>query len=343
MTGSPVLLDMRSVSVCYRRGRASLVALDRVSFDVRHGETVGLVGESGSGKTTAGRAVLGLAHVDSGTIAFNGLDITHMSFKQRRPIYRDLQIVFQDPYSSLNPARTIGSTLAEPLEAFGVTDRRSVQARVRQMLERVHLPVDTAERYPRQFSGGQRQRIAIARALMLSPKLVIFDEPTSALDLSVQAQILNLLQELQTELGLSFLFISHDLEVVRHLCDRVVVLYQGRVMETGPTERLATDPAHPYTQALNDAVPLPDPLRQRARRVAVKKTADEDLLTKSSQRCYFAPRCLHAEEICRTEEPALRPSDDGLVACHRFPQWRAERGAESNGGATSSATVRLRP
>lgn len=343
MTESPVLLDLRDVSVCYRRGRTTLWALDRVSFDVCRGETVGLVGESGSGKTTAGRAVLGLAPVDSGSISFDGVDITHLSFKQRRPIYRDLQIVFQDPYSSLNPARTIGGTLAEPLEAFGVTDRRSKRARVQDMLERVHLPAETADRYPRQFSGGQRQRIAIARALMLSPKMVIFDEPTSALDLSVQAQILNLLQEIQAELGLSFLFISHDLEVVRHLCDRVVVLYQGRVMETGPTEIVATEPAHPYTQALNEAVPLPDPFRQRARGTVIKKAAAETTPAEGPQRCYFAARCMYAQELCESEQPLLRASEDGLVACHRYPQWRAERGAARNGGSTSASQVRFRP
>lgn len=260
------LLEASELVVRYRSGRRVIAALDGVSLDVHAGETMGVVGESGSGKSTLARAILGLAPVASGRVRFLGQDVTHLRFRKRRELYRSVQLVFQDPYSSLNPSRTIGETLAEPLRAQGQRDRAAIRERVGELLERVELPAEAMERYPGDFSGGQRQRIAIVRALVLSPRLVICDEAVSALDLSVQAQILNLLRSLQSASGLSYLFISHDLDVVRHMCDRVVVLYRGSVVESGFTAEVTRAPAHPYTAALLDAAPLPNPRMQRSRR-----------------------------------------------------------------------------
>src|SRR6185369_11786443 len=240
-----------------------------VSLSVAARETVGLVGESGSGKSTIGRAILGLTPVNDGTVAFDGADITHADYRARQRLAADLQVVFQDPYSSLNPTRTIGQTLAETLRVQGKRHTKAeVTERVRWMLERVGLPADAAGRYPAHFSGGQRQRIAIARALMVQPRLVICDEPVSALDLSVQAQVLNLLRELQNEFQLGYLFIAHDLAVVRHLSHRIIVLYRGRIMEEGSAATVYANPLHPYTQTLLEAAPVPDPERQRQRRTA---------------------------------------------------------------------------
>jgi peptide/nickel transport system ATP-binding protein len=325
---SPALLELDGLSVEYRRRRRVLRAVDDVSFDVRAGETVGLVGESGSGKSTIARAVLGLVPVSGGTIRFDGREIVGLPFSERRALHRDLQIVFQDPYGSLNPMRTVGQTLAEPLEAAGVRDRERIRHRVSEMLERVELPQASAARLPREFSGGQRQRIAIARALMLEPKLVICDEAVSALDLSVQAQILNLLADLQEQTAVSYLFISHDLDVVRHLCDRLVVLYRGRVLERGVAGDVIATPGQPYTQALLDAAPVLDPRVQRARRgtaaVATRERAPE-----ASEGCPFAARCPYVRPLCRETVPELRATATGaLAACHRYPEWRVERDLE---------------
>jgi ABC-type glutathione transport system ATPase component len=258
------LLQVRELSVSYGRGGREHRALDSVSLDIRPGETVGVVGESGAGKSTLGRAVLGLVPVTSGSIRFGGQDITRLGHRERVAVAARLQVVFQDPDSSLNPARTIRSSLAEPLRGQR-RPRREVAGRVAEMLERVGLPADAAGRYPRQFSGGQKQRIAIARALIVSPELVVCDEALSALDLSVQAQIINLLLELRRDLGLAYLFIGHDLAVVRHLADRVLVLRQGRVVEQGSAAQVCEQPADPYTKALMEAAPVPDPRQERAR------------------------------------------------------------------------------
>ncbi len=348
MSGAP-LLDVKGLSVDYRQRSSTVRAVHEVAMQVGVGETVGLVGESGSGKSTVGRAILGLTPAAEGTIRFAGRDVTRLRGQARRALYQDVQVVFQDPYSSLNPSRTIGRTLAEPLRAAGVTDRAELRRRVGDMLELVHLARDAADRLPRQFSGGQRQRIAIARALIVEPRLVICDEPVSALDLSVQAQIVNLLTELQAASGVSYLFISHDLEVVRHLCDRVVVLYRGRVMETGPANRVAGDPAHPYTYALHAAAPVPDPAAQRARRrsaaAAVSTTTTSVRLAdlQDASGCPFAPRCPHRQDRCWTERPALRPAaDDGLVACHRHPEWRDELPATVSEALPQVAAARHR-
>lgn len=242
-------------------------ALKGVSLDIRAGETVGLVGESGSGKTTLGRAVLGLAPVTGGSIRFDGRDISHLGGRSRRALASELQVVFQDPYSSLNPSLTIEQILAEPLTASGV-DARASRARVKDLLDRVGLPTDAARRLPREFSGGQRQRIAIARALALEPKLVVCDEPVSALDLSTQARVLELFIEIQERTGVAYLFVSHDLAVVRHISHRVAVMYRGELVETGDGDQVTSRPTHAYTQRLLLAAPVPNPDLQRERRAA---------------------------------------------------------------------------
>lgn len=264
------LLDVRGLTVEFSTGRRDtpLRAVSDVSLTIAPRETVGLVGESGSGKSTIGRAILGLTEPTDGSISFAGRDITRASHRDRRLLSRDLQVVFQDPYSSLNPTRTIGQTLVETLRPHGRANHAEATERAHAMLERVGLSADAASRYPAHFSGGQRQRIAIARALMVRPRLVICDEPVSALDLSVQAQVLNLLRELQDDFELSYLFIAHDLAVVRHLSHRIVVLYRGRIMEQGEAGTVYEEPAHPYTRKLLSAAPVPDPTVQRRRRAA---------------------------------------------------------------------------
>ncbi|MTD57567.1 ATP-binding cassette domain-containing protein [Amycolatopsis pithecellobii] len=262
------LLRLDNVIVDYQIGRRKrqFRAVSGVSMNIGAGETLGLVGESGSGKSTVGNAILGLVPLSSGSIAFDGRDITRANRAERRLLSRDLQVVFQDPYSSLNPARTIGKTLAEPLFVHEKLSRHEASKRIATALSKVGLPPEVADRYPTQFSGGQRQRIAIARALILSPKLIVCDEAVSALDLSVQAQVLNLLVELQHDLSLSYLFISHDLEVVRYVAHRVAVMRRGEIVEEGPAERVYQEPKHVYTRALLAAAPAPDPDEQERRR-----------------------------------------------------------------------------
>jgi len=256
------------------------LVLKGVSLDIRPGETVGLVGESGSGKTTLGRAVLGLAPVTAGKIMFENREIGHLKRRERRALSSDIQVVFQDPYSSLNPALTIGQILREPLTARGVAST-AANVRIADLLDRVGLPLDSAQRRPRDFSGGQRQRIAIARALALDPKLIVCDEPVSALDLSTQARVLDLFIEIQERTGVAYLFISHDLAVVRHISHRVAVMYQGEIVELGDGDQVTSAPEHPYTQRLFMAAPVPDPARQEQRRaerrrlVSAQAEADE--------------------------------------------------------------------
>jgi ABC-type glutathione transport system ATPase component len=272
---SEPLLDVADLVVRFRsrkRFGASFQALNGISLRLAQGETLGLVGESGSGKTTIGRAILGLAPVASGSIRFDGRDITAASRRERRALSRDLQVVFQDPYSSLNPSRTIGDILSEPLFVQGVAGGEA-RARVQELLDRVHLPHDAMDRLPREFSGGQRQRIAIARALALKPRLIVCDEPVSALDLSTQARVLDLFLEIQRDTGVSYLFISHDLDVVRHVSHRVAVLYRGDLVEQGDAEQVTRVPQHPYTQRLLLASPVPDPDRQAERRDARRRLA----------------------------------------------------------------------
>jgi ABC-type glutathione transport system ATPase component len=265
---SDLLLDVDNLVVEYPAkgiGRKPFRALNGVSLDIRPGETVGLVGESGSGKTTLGRAVLGLAPVTEGAIRYNGRDISHLSRSQRRGLSSDIQVVFQDPYTSLNPSMTIEQILVEPLTVRKVA-RQEASSRVRELLGQVHLPTDAGQRLPREFSGGQRQRIAIARALALDPRLIVCDEPVSALDLSTQARVLELFKEIQERTGVAYLFVSHDLAVVRHLSHRVAVMYRGEIVEWGDGDQVTARPQHPYTQRLFLAAPIPDPVAQEHRR-----------------------------------------------------------------------------
>jgi peptide/nickel transport system ATP-binding protein len=295
-----------------------LTALDRMSLEVFPGETLGVVGESGSGKSTLGRAILGLVPVQSGAVEFDGADVTRASRHVRRELSRDLQVIFQDPFSSLNPAKRIGVTLAEPLLVHQKMSRIDATERVVSMLERVGLTSSTINKFPGQFSGGQRQRIAIARALMVSPRLVICDEPVSALDLSVQAQVLNLLMEIQNEFGLSYLFIAHDLGVVNHMSRRIVVVYRGQIMEQGTSDEVYLTPAHPYTQALLAASPLPNPIEQRERIRLLSSGSGRVIESQSDIRgCVFQTRCPHVIDICRSVRPLLL---ENRSACHRYPE-----------------------
>jgi ABC-type oligopeptide transport system ATPase subunit len=261
------LLRVVDLQVRFGRHRDSpLAAVNNVSLTLEQGETLGIVGESGAGKSTLARSLVGLVAPCGGQILFEGRDITRLSRRARRPLARHIQYVFQDPYSSLNPARSVSDTLAEPLQALGRASRAERARKIRDILDLVGLPAGSAGRYPASFSGGQRQRIAIARALVVSPKLMICDEPTSALDVSIQAQILRLLRQLQQQFGISYLFIAHNLDVVRYMADRTVVMRRGQIVEHGSAEKIATDPDHPYTRALVAAMPLADPVAQAERR-----------------------------------------------------------------------------
>jgi ABC-type glutathione transport system ATPase component len=269
------LLEVTNLDVTYPAkgfGKEGFKALHSVSISVGKGETLGLVGESGSGKTTLGRAILGLAPVSAGSITFEGNDISHAGRKQRRALSRDLQVVFQDPYTSLNPSMDVGQILAEPLQIQGM-EGAVARARIAELLDQVGLPQDASERRPREFSGGQRQRVAIARALALDPKLIVCDEPVSALDLTTQARILDLFLQIQRDTGVSYLFVSHDLDVVRHISHRVAVMYKGEIVEQGDSQQVTVNPQHAYTQRLLMASPVPDPDRQAARREQRKQMA----------------------------------------------------------------------
>jgi oligopeptide/dipeptide ABC transporter ATP-binding protein len=293
------------------------VAVDGVSFSVAKGETLGLVGESGSGKTTVARTILRLLTPDEGSIMFDGVDIAGLSRSELQAVRRRMQMVFQDPYSSLNPRMKVGSAIAEPALVHGVVERSLIGQHVEEMLDLVGLPASAAERYPRQLSGGQRQRIAIARALSARPSVLIADEPVSALDVSVQAQILNLLARLLRELDLTMVFIAHQLSVVRHISDRVAIMYLGRIVETGPTDRVFDGPQHPYTKALLDAAPHPDPSR-RHDRAAVRGDIPSPFDIPSG--CRFRTRCAYAVDRCATDDPAFRTvGPKHVAACHVLP------------------------
>ena len=299
-----------------------LVAVDRVSFDLHAGETLGIVGESGCGKSTLGRAILRLLPATSGRIAWLGRDLTALEEPEMRPLRRDLQIVFQDPLAALDPRMTIGDIVGEPLVTFAPEMRKeAVRAQVRDMLAKVGLSPEMINRYPHEFSGGQCQRIGIARAMILRPKLIVCDEPVSALDVSIQAQIINLLADLQREFGLALIFISHNLAIVRHISHRVLVLYLGRAVELAPRELLFSGPRHPYTQALLEAAPTPDPRREKAKpRLAISGDPPSPLDPPSG--CAFRTRCPKASDLCARVRPELL--DDGgdpawRVACHH---WR---------------------
>jgi peptide/nickel transport system ATP-binding protein len=296
-------------------GRKQIVrAVNDVSFDVAPGQSLGLVGESGCGKSTVARLLLRLIEPDEGSIRFDGQDLHAAGAAQMRTLRQRMQIVFQDPYASLNPRRTVRQTLAEPLRVHGLGDAARIDAKVAGTLQEVGLPLSALDRYPHEFSGGQRQRIGIARALVLDPELIVADEPVSALDVSVQAQILQLLDRLKRERGLSFVFVSHDLGVVRHFCDTVCVMYLGRIIERGPTRQVLDAPRHPYSRVLRDSSPVPDP---RARIALARITGEIPSPTSLPAGCTFHPRCTSAQADCSARIPPLEAGRDGVrsVAC----------------------------
>ncbi|WP_039937523.1 ABC transporter ATP-binding protein [Streptomyces himastatinicus] len=299
-----------------QRQTGAVQAVDGLDFDVRPGETLGVVGESGCGKSTMGRLITRLLEPTSGKIEFEGKDITHLGTAAMRPMRRDVQMIFQDPYSSLNPRHTVGAIVGAPFRLQGVTPEGGIKAEVQRLLALVGLNPEHYNRYPHEFSGGQRQRIGIARALALKPKLVVADEPVSALDVSIQAQVVNLLDDLQDELGLTYVIIAHDLSVIRHVSDRIAVMYLGKIVELADRRALYETPMHPYTTALLSAVPVPDP-RRRARRERILLKGDVPSPISPPSGCRFHTRCWKATEVCKREEPPLVALATGhQVACH---------------------------
>jgi oligopeptide transport system ATP-binding protein len=320
------LLAVRGLRVHYpvrvgalRRGRATIRAVDGVDLAIESGETLGLVGESGCGKSTLGHAVLGIVRPTDGTVVFEGTDLAGLDATGLRRARRHMQMIFQDPDASLNPRMRVGDSIGEPLLVRGLLRGAALEARVESLLEQVGLDASHASRYPHEFSGGQRQRIGIARALALEPRLVVCDEPVSALDVSVRSQILNLLVDLQRRLGMAYLFISHDLSVVRHVSDRIAVMYLGRIVERATRDALFARPLHPYTEALMSAIPEPDPRRQRGRaRIVLQGELPRP--TETPAGCPFHTRCPIVVDVCRRVTPALEEKAPGhFVACHLRP------------------------
>jgi oligopeptide/dipeptide ABC transporter ATP-binding protein len=321
--GEPPLLEVEHLKLHFPikagilidREVARVHAVDDVTFTLRDGETLGLVGESGCGKTTLSRTIMRLLDPTAGAIRFRGRDVSRASRRELIPLRREMQMVFQDPYASLNPRKRVGQIVGIPLRRHGVAHDEA-DRRVLELLDRVGLAREHVNRFPHEFSGGQRQRIGIARALALEPRLIVLDEPVSALDVSVQAQIVNLLDDLQDELGLTYLFVAHDLSVVRHVSDRIAVMYLGKLMEMSPAEDLYTKPIHPYSAALLEAIPIPDPRKNRERQRSVVSGEPPNPIDPPSG-CVFHPRCPRATDVCRTVEPPLtRYADGHLAACH---------------------------
>jgi oligopeptide transport system ATP-binding protein len=315
---SELLLEARDLVKHFpvRRSKDVVHAVDGVSLDVQRGETLGIVGESGCGKSTLGRLLVRLHEPTSGTVRFRGADITKLSRRELRPFRREMQMIFQDPYASLNPRKRVGQIVADPFHIHRTAGREETRRRVQDLLEVVGLSPDHVNRYPHEFSGGQRQRIGVARALALSPQLIVADEPVSALDVSIQAQVINLLDDLQDDFQLTYVFIAHDLGVVHHVSDRIAVMYLGVVVEIGPSDPLFLHPIHPYTQALLSAIP-PIEADDEARRERIVLEGEVPSPIDPPSGCRFHPRCPYATEICRVEQPVLTDHGAGrLAACH---------------------------
>lgn len=318
-----ILLEVKNLRTYYpikggyfRRDIGAVKAVDDISFNIKKGETLGLVGESGCGKSTAGRTILRLLDPTDGQIIFDGKDITNLRGTSLRKIRQDFQMVFQDPYASLNPVMMVGHLVSEPIRNYTNKSEKELKYQVMELLTKVGLPEDAYYKYPHEFSGGQRQRIGIARALALKPKLIIADEPVSALDVSVQSQVLNLLKELQNEFDLTFLFIAHDLSVVKHMSDRIGVMYLGGLVEVADKNSIYSEPLHPYTQALISAIPEPDP-RKKKERIILEGDVPSPINPPSG--CTFHPRCRHAMQECQQEKPSLKEVKPGhRVACHLY-------------------------
>ncbi len=320
--------------IIFQRQVGAVKAVDGVSFSVRQGETLGLVGESGCGKSTTGRAVLQLYKPTEGTVTFKGQELTKLNGSSMRRMRRHLQMIFQDPYASLNPRMTVGNIISEPMQIHGIGDKKDRNGKVQELLQTVGLNPYFANRYPHEFSGGQRQRIGIARSLAANPDFIVADEPVSALDVSIQAQIVNLLEELQERLGLTYLFIAHDLSVVKHISDRVAVMYLGKMVELADRNSLYDDPLHPYTKALLSAVPIPDPVIEK-RRERIILTGDVPSPINPPSGCNFHTRCPYAMPVCKQITPKFADQGGGhFVACHLY----ANSGADEYQGGKVFAT-----